>query len=515
MSRLWIVVGDTTTGGGAVVTGTPFTDAYGKPVARIGDKVVCAMHGPTVIVTGDVSMVIDGQPVAREQDSCGCGCVLVSLQQRTVSIESAGADAGTSPAAVSHRAGGAGAASGRAGPASGPASGSTPGAAPQHGPQLGCPAMEIEINDTSTIDDDYVQVKSTQPARYHQVPCRIRVSAPALADTVVVLTNPDGRLRFSNAAMPTTTVTVPGSGAWVSFVISGETGSAVLNDAVIQVHCQTATGAIVVSKPVTVFWFDQEQVGAAANADYALIGGRYEVSSGNGVDLSASARIRPTGANCAAPQIAELRIGLMQNTFPPRGRRRTWTAPTITWNTGVAAGTTIMVPTTMHSTIQVTQSANDSESSVDPLYDQPGKSGTIDSGSLKPPIDCAGGGIATSNDTPRTPLAPTFFLPVKSNAAVVGTVTWSNARLVHTDNFITWAVVFNTRNKQVSALRQRAWTLNMDSDLTGQRPAPAAADAKPTTAMVTTPPYSNTRSNDPANRSSGPVSGATATFRHP
>ena len=31
---------------GAVIAGSPFTDVHGKPVARIGDAVVCGLHGP-------------------------------------------------------------------------------------------------------------------------------------------------------------------------------------------------------------------------------------------------------------------------------------------------------------------------------------------------------------------------------------------------------------------------------------------------------------------------------------
>jgi len=41
MSRMIIVVGDLTSGGGRVITGTPFTDIDGKPVARVSDKATC------------------------------------------------------------------------------------------------------------------------------------------------------------------------------------------------------------------------------------------------------------------------------------------------------------------------------------------------------------------------------------------------------------------------------------------------------------------------------------------
>ncbi len=99
MGRIWIVVGDTTTGGGTVVSGSPFTDIDGKPVARIGDSVVCMRHGPTVIVSGDSTMIIDGQPVARHGDGVACGCSLISVQQVHVHIDAGGAGAAAAVAA--------------------------------------------------------------------------------------------------------------------------------------------------------------------------------------------------------------------------------------------------------------------------------------------------------------------------------------------------------------------------------------------------------------------------------
>jgi uncharacterized Zn-binding protein involved in type VI secretion len=40
MRRYWIVVGDTTSSCGRVITGSPFTDIEGAAVARVGDHAV-------------------------------------------------------------------------------------------------------------------------------------------------------------------------------------------------------------------------------------------------------------------------------------------------------------------------------------------------------------------------------------------------------------------------------------------------------------------------------------------
>lgn len=102
--RMLIVVGDRTTGGGSVITGTMQTDIDGKPVARLGDKATCPKHkGVFPIISGDHTLVIDGQPVARHGDSLACGCTLLSGKQTLVFIESgAVAGAGAASPSASH-----------------------------------------------------------------------------------------------------------------------------------------------------------------------------------------------------------------------------------------------------------------------------------------------------------------------------------------------------------------------------------------------------------------------------
>ncbi|KAF1055241.1 MAG: hypothetical protein GAK43_00034 [Stenotrophomonas maltophilia] len=99
MARMWIVVGDATTGDGRVLTGAPSTDIEGRPVARVGDRTSCRRHGGNfAIVTGDDTVLIDGQPVAREGDALACGCRLIAGKQSLVHVDqgrSAGASAPT------------------------------------------------------------------------------------------------------------------------------------------------------------------------------------------------------------------------------------------------------------------------------------------------------------------------------------------------------------------------------------------------------------------------------------
>lgn len=95
MARTWIVVGDSTTHGGTVVSGSPFTGVDGKPVARISDSVACPKCGPATIVSGDTTILIDGQAVARHGDATTCGATLIAGKQVRAFID-AGAASGSS-----------------------------------------------------------------------------------------------------------------------------------------------------------------------------------------------------------------------------------------------------------------------------------------------------------------------------------------------------------------------------------------------------------------------------------
>jgi len=82
MGRPFIVLGDKTDHGGEVIEASGVTDTHGKRIARVGDKVSCPKrnHGPTVIVSGDPTMIIDGKAAARHGDKTACGAMLISTQ---------------------------------------------------------------------------------------------------------------------------------------------------------------------------------------------------------------------------------------------------------------------------------------------------------------------------------------------------------------------------------------------------------------------------------------------------
>lgn len=83
MSRPLILLGDTTSHGGTVISASGSADCNGRGIARLGDKVSCPRKGHgrvTVIASGDPSALIDGQPAARHGDLTACGATLIASQ---------------------------------------------------------------------------------------------------------------------------------------------------------------------------------------------------------------------------------------------------------------------------------------------------------------------------------------------------------------------------------------------------------------------------------------------------
>lgn len=82
-----IVVGDRTSHGGTVISGSPSSDIDGKLIARVGDRVACPKKGHggvTTIISGDPTLIIDGSAAARHGDKTACGAMLISSQIGTI-----------------------------------------------------------------------------------------------------------------------------------------------------------------------------------------------------------------------------------------------------------------------------------------------------------------------------------------------------------------------------------------------------------------------------------------------
>lgn len=76
----FVVIGDRTSHGGVVISGDPTWTVDGQPVARYGDKVTCPRcKRISTIVSSRFPTVIDhGKPMAYDQDVTDCGAVIYS-----------------------------------------------------------------------------------------------------------------------------------------------------------------------------------------------------------------------------------------------------------------------------------------------------------------------------------------------------------------------------------------------------------------------------------------------------
>lgn len=75
-----IRLGDPTTHGGRVVSAASSYTAFGRAIARVGDRCVCPISGHQIcfIVEGDSSWSIDGRAVALDGCKTSCGASLIS-----------------------------------------------------------------------------------------------------------------------------------------------------------------------------------------------------------------------------------------------------------------------------------------------------------------------------------------------------------------------------------------------------------------------------------------------------
>ncbi|TCL05611.1 PAAR domain-containing protein [Sodalis ligni] len=73
-----IRIGDKTTHGGTVTSGSQVMKFGGIGVARKGDDVACPKHGGTSISEGHTTFCDNSFPVAFHGHRCACGCRLLS-----------------------------------------------------------------------------------------------------------------------------------------------------------------------------------------------------------------------------------------------------------------------------------------------------------------------------------------------------------------------------------------------------------------------------------------------------
>lgn len=82
MEYYYICKGDKTTHGGTVLEGDESSVVEGRPIARVGDKVLCPRcKRVTTIIQGDSAFIVSGRAIAYEGCATSCGAKLISSQR--------------------------------------------------------------------------------------------------------------------------------------------------------------------------------------------------------------------------------------------------------------------------------------------------------------------------------------------------------------------------------------------------------------------------------------------------
>ncbi|HWN41720.1 MAG TPA: hypothetical protein VNW71_05830 [Thermoanaerobaculia bacterium] len=350
-------------------------------------------------------------------------------------------------------------------------------------------AVEVEVNLTPDRNDDMVEVKSNV-ASGNRRKTRVRVRLPATApnDVTVVVTNPDGRLRFPETADTTKTLTLP-KGVWVEFEISGEVRSDAKDDAVIELHQDTADGTLLARRTVTVFYFASE-IKVIPGGYYSLVPltsseSSFTATGTPAVTFEAQATLHPSGLDCTASPLKDLYIGLVQNVKTER--LVYFDNPTIACLPG-NRGKSRTVPAARAVRTRIVNELNDSEPAHAPLYSKRPQALALPHGCLG-----GGGGTATEVDTPKVEVNLSLAIQPSSPGGVPeGTVTYQFDSVTMADNFKIWAVSYDSVTDIVVPLRESEWYLQVDSAVTTpQRATAITFDRAPTFAPVVSGPFFN------------------------
>ncbi len=374
--------------------------------------------------------------------------------------------------------------------------------------------LSLEINNTAATDDDVVRLKSVvgkNPVKRFTVDCRVKISPVLSTDMDVVLSNPDGRLRFPDAADTTRKLTLPKNGATVAFKISGESGSKKVGDAKIEVHKDTANGFKCASQGATVFYFEPNDITVEkGSGKYVMNGDTYGPAGGTAVDFSAVGTIQPPGINYQAPQIKNIKIGIVQNLVTSERRAYYEDPEVIAWDVSIPSGTSIDVPSQMSAVIR-SQNLNDA------INDAALPLATKDPNALVPPKPVQQGSVANSSDSPSCIFGSYRIYDKLEKGIVIAKVKYR--RKTHTtmkETFRDWAVTFDaTANNETVPLRESSWSLDVDSAKANQTATPIGKDKEPENLPLLTLPIFNDELNTQSNYITEPVGNAVITLTKP
>ena len=342
-------------------------------------------------------------------------------------------------------------------------------------------SVNVNINNTAETKDDIVRKEQKiGTSAWHQwIPCTVNIAKSAAANTIssIGVTAESGTMKFSDAhskpgdidaGAANVNVTLDAQGQ-AKFWITGITQSANIGDAKLQIRKNGATGDLLITMPMTVFWFDARII-FASQVGVTTFGTSYGLEAPQqSWTFSGEAMIKPTGLDSTAPQIAKMKLCFIQNVKTTRN----WyvKTPAVQPGSGAPSTATVTVATTRVGTVSWQSYVLDRRSpqstvTMDqtPLYD-----GYND-------FDASGKSTIDNDD------APSSFADVNSiqAQAVQANQNWPvNVeyqwdKTVIQDDFLLWLGVTEIGSDgwlpnppSVTPIRQVDWHLHADSSTNG------------------------------------------------
>jgi hypothetical protein len=371
--------------------------------------------------------------------------------------------------------------------------------------------VELELNDTPEENDDVVRLSTPQYGS------EIERSDPTLngrlrlvngedlpEDPAVTIDNPEGTLHFAAAggaaipSSPTTTATLPKGGSWTSFRVRGVGASASKGDTWVRVTADVlglAGGLVVGQKGMTVFWFTAASIKVVRDGHYKpqAVGNmiRYTVDTAanpnaKAVTMEAEATVRPANLDGRIPQLANLRIGIMQGKTQTNREIR-YHNPAV--GQVAARGQATVPEEVIFTGTPARMPLNDAgDPAALPLYMRPGvapNDPAWGADALKPPFGMANvaGGVAKAYDVPSSEASPKLTVQAKDDTTgnVLGTVVYDLKHIKFDEKFITWCVAVELQAdnsvKVIAPLRETGWSLDVISTAADPRTQLASPNA--------------------------------------
>ena len=364
--------------------------------------------------------------------------------------------------------------------------------------------FDLLINNSTEATDDLVQLDNPFGRFPHITPCKIKLSG-SLSDVPVILGSKDNKLGFPVRESGALRLMLHSDGNFSDFSIGGYKKSDQVGDSEVRVSLESDPSTIYHRVPATVFYLDgklDRKIGEKYGTFFHIVAGveRIEltVKPPPAISFEGTAKLFPEGMDCDAPQIKDLKIGLLQNCISSFAET-VWTNPEITWSREPVGS--VPARLAFHALIDFNTEVLDSNNEFNPYIHLPSE--------LRAPEGCDNSGPVMGRDTPN--LDSDRFIFFSAHDDENNEVDLINYRLTQQaikDEFLTWLVSVDSFG--IAPSKEIKWTLDVATGK--EKRAKASGSRTPTKKPITVEPFCNDYAKTVATEE---FTGGAVTFTYP